>query len=92
MITPVLINRLGWKTYLIFMSLAFSFVPVIYFFYPETSNISLEDIDRIFIKDGENLSSDNVSERSSTVAENESVRHVGYEQTEKVAEKQVEDV
>ena len=38
----------------------FSFVPVVYFFYPETSNISLEDIDRIFLKDG-----DDSSQRSS---------------------------
>ncbi|MCJ1333108.1 hypothetical protein MMC10_009802 [Thelotrema lepadinum] len=49
MITPVLINRLGWKTYLIFMCTNFSFVPLIYFFYPETSNISLEGIDQIFL-------------------------------------------
>ena len=42
MITPVLINRIQWKTFLVWMALAFSFVPVIYFFYPETSNISLE--------------------------------------------------
>ena len=61
MITPVLINRLGWKTYLIFMALAFSFVPIIYFFYPETSNYSLEEIDDIFLKPGDR------SERSSTI-------------------------
>lgn len=42
MITPVLINRIQWKTFLVWMALAFSFVPIIYFFYPETSNISLE--------------------------------------------------
>jgi hypothetical protein len=42
MITPVLINRIGWKTFLVWMALAFSFVPIIYFFYVETSNISLE--------------------------------------------------
>ena len=66
MITPVLINRLGWKTYLIFTftnvsqttpalldalltSKQAAFVPIIYFFYPETSNISLEAIDQIFL-------------------------------------------
>lgn len=49
MITPVLINRLNWKTYLIFMCTSFSFVPTVYFFYPETSNMSLEDIDKIFL-------------------------------------------
>ena len=62
MITPVLINRLGWKTYLIFMALAFSFVPIIYFFYPETSNYSLEEVDNIFLKPEDR------SDRSSTVA------------------------
>ncbi|PSN72001.1 general substrate transporter [Corynespora cassiicola Philippines] len=53
MITPVLINRLDWKTYLIFMSTNLVFVPIIYFYYPETSNMSLEAIDSLFIKPGE---------------------------------------
>ena len=69
------------------MALAFSFVPVIYFFYPETSNISLEDIDRIFLKDGETA-----SEGSSTVGDNESLdMRVRNEQTEKMGEKHAED-
>ncbi|KAK5531053.1 hypothetical protein LTR25_008910 [Vermiconidia calcicola] len=98
MITPVLIHRLGWKTYLIFMSLAFSFVPVIYFFYPETSNISLEDIDRIFLKDGETDDGPDygpyMSERSSTITnDNESPRNEQTETDNKVVgEKHVEDV
>lgn len=29
------------------------FAPIIYFFYPETSNMSLEAIDSLFIKPGE---------------------------------------
>jgi MFS family permease len=49
MISPVLITRIGWCTYLIFMVLLALFIPVIYFFYPETSNLSLEDIDLIFL-------------------------------------------
>lgn len=48
MITPVIINRLQWKAYLIFMATNLMFVPLVYFFYPETSNIRLEDIDQIF--------------------------------------------
>ncbi|KAM0723568.1 hypothetical protein Q7P37_000555 [Cladosporium fusiforme] len=47
--SPVLINRIGWRTYLIFMVLLALFIPIIYFFYPETSNLSLEDIDLIFL-------------------------------------------
>jgi len=49
MISPVLITRIGWCTYLIFMVLLALFIPVIYFYYPETSNLSLEDIDLIFL-------------------------------------------
>jgi MFS family permease len=49
MITPTLLERLHWKTYLIFMCFNFSFLPIVYFFYPETSNISLEQIDKLFI-------------------------------------------
>ncbi|KFY46148.1 hypothetical protein V494_00583 [Pseudogymnoascus sp. VKM F-4513 (FW-928)] len=49
MITPVIINRLQWKAYLIFMATNFAFIPLFYFFYPETSNKSLEDIDFLFV-------------------------------------------
>ena len=30
-----------------------TFVPIIYFFYPETSNMSLEEIDGLFLKPGQ---------------------------------------
>ncbi|KAG7047331.1 hexose carrier protein [Colletotrichum scovillei] len=52
MITPVIINRLQWKAYLIFVVTNFLFVPIIYFFYPETSNFRLEDIDDFFTSGG----------------------------------------
>ncbi|KAK4494624.1 hypothetical protein PRZ48_013980 [Zasmidium cellare] len=52
MITPTLINNLQWKGYLIFMALNFSFIPLVYFCYPETSNLTLEEIDFLFTKDG----------------------------------------
>lgn len=52
MITPVIINRLQWKAYLIFMCTNLLFVPIVYFFYPETSNLRLEDIDLVFSQGG----------------------------------------
>lgn len=50
MITPVLITSIGWGTYLFFAALNACFLPVIYFFYPETAGRSLEEIDLIFAK------------------------------------------
>jgi hypothetical protein len=50
MITPTIITNLQWKAYLIFMCLNFSFVPLVYFAYPETSNLSLEEIDWLFLE------------------------------------------
>ena len=49
MITPVIINRLKWKAYLTFMCTNFAFVPLVYFCYPETANLTLEEIDYLFI-------------------------------------------
>lgn len=34
------------------MCLNFAFVPLIYFFYPETANLTLEEVDYLFIKEG----------------------------------------
>lgn len=48
MITPIIINRLQWKAYLIFMATNLVFVPIIYLFFPETSNLALEEVDYIF--------------------------------------------
>lgn len=50
MITPTLIGQLQWKAYLIFMSTNLAFVPIIYFAYPETTNLSLEEIDYLFLE------------------------------------------
>lgn len=49
MITPVLINRAGWKTYLLFTILLAVFVPIVLFEYPETSGLSLEEVDNLFL-------------------------------------------
>ena len=48
MITPTLLNSLAWKGYLIFMCLNFSFIPLVYFCYPETANLTLEEVDWLF--------------------------------------------
>jgi hypothetical protein len=50
MITPIMIEKISWGTYLFFAAMNACFIPVIYFFYPETSRRSLEEIDLIFAK------------------------------------------
>ncbi|KAL4921913.1 hypothetical protein BDW62DRAFT_208077 [Aspergillus aurantiobrunneus] len=49
MIAPTLITDLQWKGYIIFMCLNLSFLPLLYFYYPETANLSLEEIDSLFM-------------------------------------------
>lgn len=46
MITPTIIDKLQWKAYLIFMCTNLAFVPLVYFCYPETTNLTLEEIVR----------------------------------------------
>ncbi|KAL1612287.1 hypothetical protein SLS60_000511 [Paraconiothyrium brasiliense] len=42
------IQNIGWKFWIIWAVICFSFIPITYFFYPETANRTLEDIDRFF--------------------------------------------
>ena len=49
-ITPIGIDSIGWRFYIIWTVFNFSFVPIVYFFYPETSGRSLEEIDVIFAR------------------------------------------
>ncbi|KAJ4369575.1 hypothetical protein N0V83_005337 [Neocucurbitaria cava] len=50
MITPIMIDHIGWGTYLFFAVINGCFLPFIHLFYPETKNRSLEEIDLIFAK------------------------------------------
>lgn len=50
MVVPIMIDRIGWGTYLFFAVMNATFIPIIYFFYPETARRSLEEIDIIFAK------------------------------------------
>ncbi|KAF2114845.1 general substrate transporter [Lophiotrema nucula] len=50
MITPVMLDHIGWATYLVFALINAGFFPIIYFFYPETKKRSLEEVDLIFAK------------------------------------------
>ncbi|KAH7066023.1 general substrate transporter [Paraphoma chrysanthemicola] len=47
-VTPPGIENLQWRFYIIWTIFNFSFIPIVYFLYPETAGRTLEDIDRIF--------------------------------------------
>ena len=47
-VTPVAFTDISWKYFLVYFCLNAAFVPTIYFFFPETSQRSLEEIDQIF--------------------------------------------
>lgn len=52
-----MIEKIKWGTYLFFAAMNACFLPIIYFFYPETARRSLEEIDLIFAKGfSENIS------------------------------------
>lgn len=50
-ITPISIENIGWRTYIIFAVLNACFVPVIFFFFPETKGLELEAVDALFSGD-----------------------------------------
>lgn len=79
-ITPVLISSIGWKTYLIFMILLALFVPIVYFFYPETSGLSLEEIDNLFLPYDKQVQASSISYTKNDLA----VNTTEYHHTEKV--------
>jgi hypothetical protein len=47
-ITPISIQNIGWRTYIIFAVLNALWVPIIYVFFPETKGLQLEAVDRLF--------------------------------------------
>jgi sugar porter (SP) family MFS transporter len=47
-ITPPALENIGYRTYIIFAVFNSAWVPIIYFFFPETKGLELEDVDRLF--------------------------------------------
>lgn len=50
MFTPIFMNTSSWGAYLFFAAMNYLFIPIIFFFYPETAGRSLEEIDILFAK------------------------------------------
>lgn len=50
LVTPIGVEDIGWKFFIIFGVFNYCFIPVIFFFFVETKGLSLEEIDEIFLK------------------------------------------
>ncbi|GFZ42295.1 hypothetical protein JCM24511_00009 [Saitozyma sp. JCM 24511] len=61
--TPLGFTALGWKYYLIWGASAASILPVVYFFYPETTDLSIEEIDQFFIDSKSVLATPRLAEK-----------------------------
>lgn len=46
--TPSGIENIGWKYYMLYAIFNFLFIPITWYFYVETANLSLEQVDRLF--------------------------------------------
>lgn len=76
MITPTIIDRLKWKAYLNFMRTSRAFIPLVYFVYLETTNLTLEEVDYLFIRGGHSASTASVPKRvPKPLGRRENVQH-----------------
>lgn len=48
LVNPIMFNKLESRTYFLFAGLNLLWIPIVYFFYPETKDRSLESIDAMF--------------------------------------------
>ncbi|KAL5384886.1 hypothetical protein PMIN06_010341 [Paraphaeosphaeria minitans] len=48
MVTPVAIDTIGWKYYLVFLCISAIIIPIVFLFYPETMGRSLEELEMMF--------------------------------------------
>ncbi|KAI1258787.1 general substrate transporter [Xylariaceae sp. FL1019] len=65
-ITPIGVSSLRWRFYIIWTVFNAAFVPIVYFFYPETADRTLEDIDQYFIENPQILIHRTKDAKSST--------------------------
>lgn len=54
-ITPIMIGNIRWRSYIVFFALNFAHGFIVYFFFPETSGRSLEELDSLFLGDNDKV-------------------------------------
>ncbi|RYP23375.1 hypothetical protein DL767_008829 [Monosporascus sp. MG133] len=76
-ITPIAFANIGWRTFIIFAVLNAVFIPMVYFFYPETKGLELEDIPLLFHKGG--VTGGVFSSRGRTITPGQHMREVSLD-------------
>lgn len=61
-VNPIALAAIGWKYYIVWCCVLISNFLIIYFFYPETKNLSLEEVGQMF--DGSQLNQKMVDEEA----------------------------
>ncbi|KAJ5580308.1 Major facilitator superfamily domain general substrate transporter [Penicillium hispanicum] len=51
-VTPTAIDNISWRTFIIFACFCFAWIPMVFFFFPETKGLELEDVDHLFERGG----------------------------------------
>ncbi|CDK28664.1 unnamed protein product [Kuraishia capsulata CBS 1993] len=88
-ITPIAIQNIGWKTFIIFAILCAVWIIVIFCLYPETSGLELEDIDHIFERPG--LTRGVFTTRGKTVEKHAHARAMHLLEDEKASVEEMEN-
>ncbi|RYO75208.1 hypothetical protein DL766_007071 [Monosporascus sp. MC13-8B] len=76
-ITPIAFANIGWRTFIIFAVLNAVFIPMVYFFYPETKGLELEDVSLLFHKGG--VTGGVFSSRGRTITPGQHMREVNLD-------------
>ncbi|KAI0012427.1 general substrate transporter [Xylariaceae sp. FL0662B] len=87
-ITPIAFANIAWRTFVIFAVLNAVFIPMVYFFYPETKGLELEDIPLLFSKKG--FTGGVFSSKGRTVTPGQHLREVQVSVKESQVVEQVE--
>ncbi|KAK7403002.1 hypothetical protein QQX98_011243 [Neonectria punicea] len=91
-IVPVSFENIGWKTYVYFSVFNLCFIPMIYFLYPETRFLSLEQIDKLFTGDKIKLHWDNsMGIPGDAPVKDSDIENVGVEHEEKTMRERKSD-
>ena len=51
LVNPIALDAIGWKYYIVYIALLLVYGTVVFFFYPETKGLSLEQMASIFDED-----------------------------------------